>query len=261
MVNVQGISGGTAAEFSADPFANPATFSSGATPFNAFNSTSMALPTGVVNVANITFKVVGNPGDTSVLHINVISLSDSSGSQISPTKSIDGSVTVQGDFVPVPTFSQWGMIIFCLLLGLASIVMMKKKRESAFIIAFFIAASLFFLMEGSCQAGILGDANADGDVNIEDADFISRFLVGLVPSLPNPDDADVNGDGKVDIIDAMIIAQYANHLRDELPLTVDSPPTAIGTATPSTGHAPLNVNFNGTGTDPNKGSTRGQICS
>ena len=110
----------------------------------------MALPTGVVNVANITFKVVGNPGDTSVLHINVISLSDSSGSQISPTKSIDGSVTVQGGFVPVPTFSQWGMIIFCLLLGLASIVIMKKKRESAFIIAFFIAASLFFLMEGSC---------------------------------------------------------------------------------------------------------------
>jgi PKD repeat protein len=142
------------------------------------------------------------------------------------------------------------MIIFCLLLGLASIVMMKKKRESAFIIAFLIAASLFFLMEGSVRAGILGDANADGDVNIDDADFISGFLVGLVPSLPNPDDADVNGDGKVDIIDAMIIAQYANHLRDELPLTVDSPPTAIGTATPSTGPAPLNVNFNGTGTDP-----------
>ena len=206
----------------------------------------MTLPTGVVNVANITFKVVGNPGDTSVLHINATTLSDTSGSQISPTNSIDGSVTAQGS-VPVPTLSQWGMIILCLLLGLASIVIMKKKRGSAFIIAFLIAASLFFLMEGSVQAGILGDANADGDVNIEDADLISRFLVGLVPSLPEPDDADVNGDGKVDIIDAMIIAQYANYLRDELPR---NRLRAIPGADPTSGNAPLTVYFTTNGEDP-----------
>ena len=57
------------------------------------------------------------------------------------------------------------------------------------------------------HAGIAGDANGDGKVNIQDALLIRQHLaqwnVNII--LQN---ADVNADGKVDITDALIIRQF-----------------------------------------------------
>jgi predicted outer membrane repeat protein len=54
----------------------------------------------------------------------------------------------------------------------------------------------------------LGDVNADGEVDIIDAQMTARYYVGLEPLGFHPDVADVNVDGIVDILDALIIANY-----------------------------------------------------
>ena len=54
---------------------------------------------------------------------------------------------------------------------------------------------------------ILGDANSDGKVNILDATFIQRHLVGFENSI-NKDAADVDGDGEITVLDATTIQRF-----------------------------------------------------
>jgi hypothetical protein len=60
--------------------------------------------------------------------------------------------------------------------------------------------------------GLWGDVNADGAVNIIDAQQVARYSVGLLPP-PDPflvdEFGDVNHDGVVNIIDAQQIARYS----------------------------------------------------
>ncbi|MDI6794738.1 MAG: dockerin type I domain-containing protein [bacterium] len=92
----------------------------------------------------------------------------------------------------------------------------------------------------------LGDANGDGAVNIDDALLIARYLVGIEPVIPQPNYADVNGNDRIDIVDAMIIAQFHYGLRAEIPKRL----MAIPGANPTSGPAPLTVNFTTDGKDP-----------
>ena len=65
-----------------------------------------------------------------------------------------------------------------------------------------------------------GDVNGDGLVDKADADYISRYLVGLEPEASNPpgvlvgdvvgEAGDPTGDGVVDMMDALYIAKYAS---------------------------------------------------
>ncbi|MBN2442092.1 MAG: glycoside hydrolase family 9 protein [Spirochaetales bacterium] len=57
-------------------------------------------------------------------------------------------------------------------------------------------------------AGITGDVNDDGTVDIVDALLTAQYYVDLNPAAFNPDNADTNCDGSLDIIDALLIAQY-----------------------------------------------------
>jgi hypothetical protein len=57
-------------------------------------------------------------------------------------------------------------------------------------------------------AGIKGDVNGSGNVDIVDALLIAQFYVGLNPSNFNSALADTNCSGSVDIVDALLIAQF-----------------------------------------------------
>jgi len=95
VVVITGIAGGSAPGFSSAPTTNPATFSSGLTPFNAFQFSSLVTPAGVVEVAVITFKAVGYGGTSSSLQINVKKLVDTNGAPIMPNP-IAGNVLLSG---------------------------------------------------------------------------------------------------------------------------------------------------------------------
>ena len=50
-----------------------------------------------------------------------------------------------------------------------------------------------------------GDANGDGEVDVDDAEAIMNYLLGNPPAGFNVAAADVNGDGVVDIADAVAV--------------------------------------------------------
>ena len=82
VVVVASIAGGTTAEFSSPPIVNPADFPTGRTRLLAFNSVSLTSPTGAVSVARITFNVIGLPGSSTSLGIEITTLADTNGSRI-----------------------------------------------------------------------------------------------------------------------------------------------------------------------------------
>jgi hypothetical protein len=57
-------------------------------------------------------------------------------------------------------------------------------------------------------AGIKGDVNGSGTVDIVDALIIAQYYVGLNPAGFIAANADVNCDGSITIVDALIVAQY-----------------------------------------------------
>lgn len=67
------------------------------------------------------------------------------------------------------------------------------------------------------QAGMMGDANCDGEVNSVDARYILVVEVGLVDALPCPGGADVDLNGVVNPIDALLILQFEAGTIDSLP--------------------------------------------
>lgn len=54
-----------------------------------------------------------------------------------------------------------------------------------------------------------GDADGSGEVNAEDALITLRFAMGMIDSVPCPENADVNSDGTIDASDALVILRMA----------------------------------------------------
>lgn len=77
------------------------------------------------------------------------------------------------------------------------------KRNASIILLNII---LIFLFPFSAFA-MMGDADGNGVVDMEDARTIARYVVHQIPAIPNPTGADANQDGKVDMEDAFIIAK------------------------------------------------------
>ena len=120
----------------------------------------------------------------------------------------------------------------------------------------------------SAGAGLWGDANGDGTVNIIDAQQIARFSVGL--SVANPALVlalgDVNADGQVNIIDAQQVARFSVGLSASPRIGTAAPgsctnqaPTAQINAPASGGGIPLGspIQFDGEGEDPEDGTLSG----
>lgn len=61
----------------------------------------------------------------------------------------------------------------------------------------------------SGAAGLLGDADGDGEVTVTDALLTMRFAMGILESLPCPENADYDGDGEVSVTDALLIMRLA----------------------------------------------------
>ncbi len=64
---------------------------------------------------------------------------------------------------------------------------------------------------------LIGDINCDGVINPIDAQILLQFIVGMINSLPCPQNADVNQNGATNATDAQLILQYAAGLIDSLP--------------------------------------------
>jgi hypothetical protein len=62
-----------------------------------------------------------------------------------------------------------------------------------------------------------GDAGGDGFVSMGDALMVAQDVIGLIPTVEWPENADVNGDDMVTMTDAMLIAQYVVGLIPEFP--------------------------------------------
>jgi len=130
-VVVDAILAGTAPEFSSDPLTNPATFASGTTRFMALNASSLLSPTGQVQVATIVFRAVGDPGTSTVLHIDVNTLVDTGGIAIEPINTIDSTLAITAAAVSVPRLSGWSLIWLAVLLVGAAWLMLRGSGGSA----------------------------------------------------------------------------------------------------------------------------------
>ncbi|MFH1702232.1 MAG: RHS repeat-associated core domain-containing protein [Nitrospirota bacterium] len=75
------------------------------------------------------------------------------------------------------------------------------------ILSLLIGIFLIFFAFALTAYAIPGDADGNGQVDLDDAKAIARFVVNQIPSIPNPTDADANQDGKIDMEDAFIIAK------------------------------------------------------
>ena len=63
----------------------------------------------------------------------------------------------------------------------------------------------FFMEEGNPFANPRGDANGDGEVNMDDATFVANIILGTEEAT---EAADVNKDGKINMSDVMFIINY-----------------------------------------------------
>jgi len=101
------------------------------------------------------------------------------------------------------------------------------------IVALAVALTAGVLSASPARAGVLGDVNGDGKVDVQDAIVLSNYLVGISTYIPHPENADVNGDGVIDVKDALLILQLAQGLRT----TFTYHPTFVLAVMPSSGTA------------------------
>ena len=94
VVKIASAAGGTAREFSAAPALN--TTDRGTTNISAFQSVSLASPTGKVSVARITFDVVATARTTASIGLTVNHLFDTDSMPILPATGAGCSVSVTG---------------------------------------------------------------------------------------------------------------------------------------------------------------------
>ena len=69
--------------------------------------------------------------------------------------------------------------------------------------------------QSTVNTTLIGDANGDGSITIDDANLIRAYLAGADVKLADPAYADINVNGVVDIADALYITQIVNGLRSD----------------------------------------------
>ncbi len=72
----------------------------------------------------------------------------------------------------------------------------------------YLAALMLIAMPCVSAQAIPGDADGNGVVDQDDARTVTRYLVGQLPALPNPADADATQDGEITLHDAFAIAKH-----------------------------------------------------
>ncbi len=103
------------------------------------------------------------------------------------------------------------------------------KTSVKIIFSVFCALALVFSVLGTAvsaaskSSSIVGDANCDGTVNLDDAISIALSDVGASAlSAQGKKNADVNGDKKVDIKDALYVARKTANIIDKFPVEKDN---------------------------------------
>jgi lysophospholipase L1-like esterase len=93
---------------------------------------------------------------------------------------------------------------------------------------------IFLLVSGLLCFGANGDVNNSGNVDINDALMLARYVAALPVSGFNSGNADTNCDGGININDALVIARYAASMGTICPgATVTATPTRTPTPTPT----------------------------
>ena len=112
--------------------------------------------------------------------------------------------------------------------------------------------SVSMLFAGMVWAGLVGDANNDGNVDVADITAIASHILGNTPESFNAENADVNGDGTIDVADITATAgiilngpgiedntvivnyadekatvQVANNIKDLLAVTINGADVSI----------------------------------
>lgn len=93
VISVSGVQGGKAGEFSRAPMTN-INNKDGVLFLTSFQAESLESPKGLVDIAGINFKVLGQSGDKSPLSLEITTLVDTDGADIAG-KTIAGSVVVK----------------------------------------------------------------------------------------------------------------------------------------------------------------------
>ena len=78
-----------------------------------------------------------------------------------------------------------------------------KRRILCSVVTLYLVGVLFAFP----SYALMGDADGNGVLDLDDARVIAKFVANQVPALPNPTDADATQDGTVDMEDAFIIAK------------------------------------------------------
>jgi hypothetical protein len=121
-----------------------------------------------------------------------------------------------------------------------------------------VIALLLLLAVMAVSAQTLGDANADGTININDALVAARYVGGLSVPTINTTNADVNGNSQVEITDAMLIARYIAGIITSFPgQTQTKPPLAVFTISNITPAVNTTVSFNASGSSDPDGTITG----
>ena len=59
------------------------------------------------------------------------------------------------------------------------------------------------------STALMGDADGNGTVNANDALMILRYALGIISSLPHPENCDVDGNGSINANDALMVLRYS----------------------------------------------------
>ena len=110
-----------------------------------------------------------------------------------------------------------------------------RKAITAFALVLTVLLTLCFTVGAKAAVTLLGDADCNEEVNINDAATVLRYVVGLTSlSEQGMQNADVNQDKTVNIFDASVILRYCVGLETIPPSgsSATSPPSATPTNTP-----------------------------
>ena len=91
---------------------------------------------GDVKVADVTLEAVGNPGDSSPLNLEILTMTEADAiTDVQPRSTDNGSFIISGtapepvDPAPVPAFTTFGMLVVTGLLCAIGVTAVRKKRK------------------------------------------------------------------------------------------------------------------------------------